>query len=87
MLQCAPTHCAVFVCRDFGPSSEADGFFQDQKRQMSPAPEADRQDGGQRTDTWARSVFICAYMLLFIDIQRDMQYDLELKWLVERQRI
>lgn len=26
---CASTHCAVFVCRDSGPSSEADGFFQD----------------------------------------------------------
>ena len=61
MLQCAPTHCAVFVCRDFGPSSEADGVFQDQKRQVSPAPKADRQDGGQRTHTWTRWVLVIQF--------------------------
>lgn len=45
---------AVFVCRDSGPSGEADGVFQDKKCQVSPAPETDRQDGGQRTNTRTR---------------------------------
>lgn len=62
MFRCLPILWAVFVCRDFGSSSEREGLCQNKKRQVLPAPQADREDGGQRTDAGTRSGFICLLM-------------------------
>lgn len=64
---------AVFACRDFGPSSEADGFVQDQKRQMSPTPETDGQDRGQGTDAGTGSVALCVFASVLLSVISEVK--------------
>lgn len=52
---------SAFVCRDSGSSRETDGVLPDQERQMSPAPEAQGEGGGQRQTDRARSEVIGAW--------------------------
>lgn len=54
-------NASVFGCRGAGSSRETDGVLPDQERQMSPAPEAQGEGGGQRQTDRARSEVIGAW--------------------------